>query len=137
MARAEKASRFSGCSVSGMRTKNQAPKAIASISMETKIACQPPSATSPLPIAGARIGTMRKTMVVSDMTRAISRPAKRSRTIVTASTRPAAAPVPWMKRATRRASKSAANVAMTQPIAKIARPARKAGRRPRISAAGP
>jgi hypothetical protein len=41
------------------------------------------------------------TIDVNDMTRAISRPTYRSRTIAIATTRPDAAPTPWMKRATR------------------------------------
>ena len=46
------------------------------------------------PSEGAMIGTARKTMNTSDITRAICRPAKRSRTMEMASTRVAAAQTP-------------------------------------------
>ena len=57
------------------------------------------------PMEGARSGTARKTMKASDITRAISRPAKRSRTMETASTRVAAAPMPIRTRAASRVAK--------------------------------
>ena len=83
-----------------MRRPNQPAMTNASANIDRKIRCQLPSSRSPLPVAGANTGTMMKIIMVSDMTRAISRPAKRSRTIAMASTRTAAAPMPWIARAT-------------------------------------
>ena len=48
--------------------------------------------------AGAMMGMAMKTMKISDMTSAMSRPAKRSRTTAVATTRAAAAPRPCVKR---------------------------------------
>ncbi len=60
---------------------------------------QGPTSMMACPMEGARIGTARNTMKASDMTRAMSRPLNRSRTIDTASTRVAAAPTPISARA--------------------------------------
>ena len=66
-------------------------------------------------MAGAIMGTIRKTIMMSDMTLAISRPAKRSRTIAVERTRPPAAPSPWMTRAASSQPKDGATMARKQP----------------------
>ncbi len=68
-------------------------------------------------MAGAIIGTMRKTIMMSDITLAISRPAKRSRTMAVDSTRPLAAPTPWMIRAASSQPEGGATIARTVPMA--------------------
>ena len=61
---------------------------------------------------GAKIGTARNTISVSDITRAIWRPAYLSRTMDTTSTRLAAAPMPCSTRAINNISKEVAAAAM-------------------------
>ena len=68
------------------------------------------------PKKGARIGTIMNTIMVSDMTRAMAGPWKRSRTIETTSTRLAAAATPCIARAASSQAKleaSPASVAKT------------------------
>ncbi len=59
-----------------------------------KIHRQGPNCTTPCPIAGARIGMTMNTIMTKDITRAMPRPAKRSRTMAMAMIRGAAAPKP-------------------------------------------
>ena len=66
-------------------------------------------------MAGAIIGTMRNTIMISDMTLAISRPEYRSRTMAVERTRPPAAPIPWMMRAASNHSKDGATMASAVP----------------------
>ena len=120
-----------------MRNANQMPIPSVSANIAPKIHGQSPKVRIRPPIAGASIGTVMNTMMVSDITRAISRPAKRSRTIATASTRPVAPPIPWMKRARSSPSKLCASIASTQPTRNTTIPVRNAGRRPTTSEAGP
>lgn len=63
------------------------------------------------------MGTVRNTIITSDMMRAISRPSKRSRTMATAITRAAEAPTPWITRATMSSVKLSVTRAMTLPTA--------------------
>ena len=90
----EKAKRYSGCSVSGNRSAIQTETASDRTSIVRKISRQPPITKNRLPMPGAKIGTVMKIIITKDMTRAMSRPAKRSRTIETVMTRAAAAPIP-------------------------------------------
>src|SRR5262249_40136093 len=85
----EKPKRYSGCSVSGRRSAIHSETASDSTSIVTKIRRQPPITRNRLPMPGAKIGTVMKIIITKDMTRAISRPAKRSRTIDTVMTRAA------------------------------------------------
>ena len=98
MARSESGRRYSGCSVSGMRRANHRVRTPPSASIDTNTQIHEPSSSMVAPIAGPSIGTIRNTIMMSDITLAISRPEKRSRTIAVASTRPPAAPMPWMTR---------------------------------------
>ena len=101
----EKGSRAAGCSVSGRRSAAQAsthaPKQLSAPNTHR----HGPNSMMTCPMEGARIGTARNTMKASDITRAMSRPLKRSRTIDTASTRVAAAPTPIRARAASRVTK--------------------------------
>lgn len=85
--------------------------------MLTKIVCQLPSSISRLPMPGANTGTMMKTIMAKDITRAISRPPWQSRTMATASTRAAAIPAPWIARATSNTVKLSATRASRLPTA--------------------
>lgn len=55
--------------------------------MNRKMYCHGPTARSAWPMLGARIGTAMNNMMLSDITSAIARPEKRSRTIEVATTR--------------------------------------------------
>ena len=55
--------------------------------MNTKIDCHGPVSSSTWPTPGAMMGMAMKTMKISDMTSAMPRPAKRSRTTAVATTR--------------------------------------------------
>ena len=88
-------------SVSGRRKKAQRLISVAP-AMNTKIDCHGPVSSSTWPTPGAMMGMAMKTMKISDMTSAMSRPAKRSRTTAVATTRVAAAPRPCVKRRARR-----------------------------------
>ena len=68
----------------------------------------PPNSSTPAPKAGASTGTIMKTMKVIDITRAIARPSKQSRTIATADTRAAAIAKPAVTRAASSSGKLAA-----------------------------
>ena len=111
----ENGMRFSGCRVSGMRSPNQTRTTSTSDSIDMKIRRQLPSIRKKVPVAGAITGTMMKIMKTSDITRAMSRPSKRSRTMATASTRAAAPPRPWMARAMSNTSKLWAKIASKVP----------------------
>ena len=63
---------------------------------------QPENSRMPSPTPGASIGTTMKTIVMKDITRDISRPSKRSRTMASAMTRGEAAPMPCRTLAARR-----------------------------------
>ncbi|MNW11848.1 hypothetical protein D3C71_2093900 [compost metagenome] len=62
--------------------------------MKMKMVCQGPVSSNTWPMPGAMIGMAMKTMKVSDITSAISRPEYRSRTTAVAITRTLAAPMP-------------------------------------------
>ena len=66
--------------------------------MKTRMARQPATIMMPWPMVGAMIGTTMNTIIASDMTLAIRRPPKVSRTTEIAITRVAPAPIPWMAR---------------------------------------
>src|ERR1700743_710254 len=72
--------RYSGCSVSGSRTKPQLATAAAKTANTTKMYRQGAAMRISCPRLGARIGTIRNTTKVRDITRAICRPEYRSRT---------------------------------------------------------
>ena len=57
---------------------------------------------SPAPMAGAMIGTIKNTAMMNDISRAITSPSKRSRTIALVSVRGPAAPIPHTNRAAMR-----------------------------------
>ena len=61
-----------------------------------RIARQPAIIMMPWPTVGAMIGTAMNTIIASDITLAMRRPPKVSRTIEMAITRVAPAPMPWM-----------------------------------------
>ena len=83
--------------------------AISAITM--KIMCQLAKIITTCPIDGATTGITMNTMKISDITSAMARPPKRSRTIETAMTRVEAAPMPWMKRSASKVSKVGAKTA--------------------------
>ncbi len=109
--------RYSGWSVSGIRAANHRARMPPSASIETNTQCHEPSSSIVAPMAGPSIGTIRNTIMMSDITLAISRPAKRSRTIAVESTLPPAAPMPWMTREASSHSKLGATIASPQPAA--------------------
>ena len=86
---------------------------------------------------GASTGTMMKMVITKDITRAMSRPAKRSRTTATATMRGAAAPIPCSARPARCSSKLGASMAATVPMANTTSPAVSTGLRPKRSDSGP
>ena len=79
--------------------------------MNRKIYCHGPVSRITWPMPGATIGMAMKIMKVSDMTSAISRPSKRSRTTAVAMTRVPAAPMPCTKRSASRTPKVGAKIA--------------------------
>ena len=95
----EKALRRSGGSVSGIRTPNHAATANDTAAIAQKMSRQSPISRTPAPNAGASTGTTMNTINAIDMTRAIARPEKRSRTIATTDTREAATASPPATRA--------------------------------------
>ena len=85
--------RYSGCSVSGSRTKPHAPTSAAKDRKHHEDVAPGSDQQNQLPDARREIGTVRNTTKVSDMTRAICRPEYRSRitervTVTQAAARP-------------------------------------------------
>ena len=86
---------------------------------------------------GARMGNRKNIICASDITRAIRRPEKLSRTIATASTRVEADISPCSTRAPSSAAKVADPAANTLAAMKPASVTISTGRRPHWSASGP
>ena len=83
--------------VSGRASASRMSPSAAATRTTQNTARQPPSAITPLPASGARIGEMLKTSIRSDMSFAASGPVWRSRTTARGTTVPAQAPRPWTK----------------------------------------
>ena len=103
--------RYSGWSVSGRRKKAQKADQRRKAGHEHEDRLPRAGEQQYLADAGAMMGMAMKTMKISDMTSAMSRPLKRSRTTAVATTRIAAAPRPCVKRRARRTAKFGAKVA--------------------------
>ena len=102
-----------------------------------KIHGQAPSHRMTSPRLGAMTGTTMKIIMTKDITRAISRPRKRSRTMAMATTRGAAAPRPCNARAASSVVKLGAKAAPSDPMAKMTSPTARIGLRPNRSDSGP
>ena len=79
--------------------------------MTTKIMCHSENSMTSWPRLGAMTGMTMNTMKISDMTSAMARPPKTSRTMETVMTRVEAAPMPWTKRRTSSVAKLGAKAA--------------------------
>ena len=84
--------------------------------MTTKIMCHSENSMTSWPMPGAITGITMKTMKISDMTSAMARPPKASRTTDTVMTRVAAAPSPCTKRRTSNVVKLGAKAAPSAAI---------------------
>ncbi len=96
---ARKRRRDSCGSGSGRRMKSHETETTAKSTKAAKMPRQPARAMMPAPSNGASAGKIVKTIMTKDMSRAISRPVKKSRTMASDTMRGPAAPMPWMRRA--------------------------------------
>jgi hypothetical protein len=124
-------------SVSSCRSANQTVASRPVARYTPKIARHPETARTICPIAGATTGTRMKTIVMSDMTRAISRPSNRSRTSASVIVRGPATPMPCRNLPASIIAKLRDVSASTQPTEKSVSPAKAAGLRPTASDNGP
>lgn len=93
-------------------------------------ACHEPAERIAIPRNGAAMGVKRKIVKMSDITRAISSPTKRSRTPATVVMNTAEAPTPATKRAVSISSRFGATAAAIPPMMYNGKPIRSTGIRP-------
>ena len=129
--------RCSTASVSGT-PRSASPTSNAPITASaTKITRQEPSASTPPPISGAKIGaTLLNITSVANMRAAVA-PSNRSRTTARAITIPAAPASPWRNRTTINAQIDGASAHSTDVALKATKPISSGRRRPRASLVGP
>jgi hypothetical protein len=95
-----------------MRNPVQVVLRAENITKITKIDCQAKIEINPAPSKGARAGTIEKMIMTKEEILAISRPEYRSRIIAWETTRGAAAPKPWHRRAAIMVSRLLARIQM-------------------------